>query len=235
MKIFYTLFKGLLLFGCIGMSQPSQAQTVSQRLEDIERHLRTDAANQNLERFDHNYVFNRHELDRVTDTYFKHVPYSESLVLAYFQLIDNQPFILAVYEEHEKPEPNSFGNVSLLGHTVFLRRIENGLPIVKSWTLMGNFRLSNLIRSTFEMVSKATPNGQLHNEMPTTFGQRLLFVAALNENGGRAGDLHGALSIIPPKESPVARLLLRLDSFCNALLEGKFGPSKDSDRIILSQ
>jgi hypothetical protein len=131
----------------------------------------------------------------------------------------------AVYEEHEKPEPNSFGNVSLLGHTVFLRRIENGLPIVKSWTLMGNFRLSNLIRSTFEMVSKATPNGQLHNQMPTTFGQRLLFVAALNENGGRAGDLHGALSIIPPKESPVARLLLRLDSFCNALLEGKFGPS----------
>lgn len=235
MKTFATLLRIFLLFVCFGMGKPSQAQSVGQRLEDIERHLRTDAANQNLERFDHNYVFNRNDLDRVTDTYFKHVPYAENLVLAYFQLIDNQPFILAVYEEHEKPEPNSFGNVPLLGHTVFLRRMENGLPVVKSWTLMGNFRLSNLIRSTYEMVSKATPNGQLHNRMPTTFGQRLLFVATLDENGGRAGELHGALSIIPPKESPVAQLLLRLDSFCNALLEGKFGPSKDSDRIILSQ
>lgn len=235
MKIFYTLFKGLLLFGCIGMSQPSKAQTVSQRLEDIERHLRTDASNQNLERFDHNYVFNRHELDRVTDTYFKHVPYHGSLVLSYFRMVENQPLIFAVYENYEKSGVDLFGGDSLLGHTVYLRLFEKERPIVKSWALKGDFVLFKLIQDTFDKVSNATPSGQSMNWGPTSHDQRLLFVAALHENGSRKGDLHGAMSIDPPQGSQVSSLLRRLDSFCNALLEGKFGPSKDSDRIILSQ
>ena len=145
------------------MSQPTKAQTVSQRLEDIERHLRTDAANQNLERFDHNYVFNRHDLDRVTDTYFKHVPYDGTLVLACFRIVENQPLIFAVYENYEKSGVDLFGGDSLLGHTVYLRLFEKERPIVKSWALKGDFVLFKLIQDTFDKVSNATPSGQTMN------------------------------------------------------------------------
>ncbi len=235
MKYFVAAMNLLLLIGVLGIAKTSKAQSVSQRLEDIERHLRTDAANQNLQRFDHNYVFNKKDLDRITDTYFKHVPYSEKLVLAYFQLIDNQPLIFAVYEDYENPEPNSFGNVPLLGHTVFLRQMDKGKPIVKAWKLKGNFVLFKLIQDTHDRVSKATPSGQSMNWGPTSHDQRHLFVATLHENGSRNGDLHGALSIDPPQGSQVSSLLRRLDSFCNSLLEGRQGPADVSDKIVLSK
>jgi hypothetical protein len=235
MKMLLLMQNFILICGLQSMSQPSQAQTVSQRLEDIERHLRTDASNQNLERFDHNYVFNRHELDRVTDTYFKHVPYDGALVLAYFRMVENQPLIFAVYENYEKSGVDLFGGDSLLGHTVYLRLFEKERPIVKSWVAKGDFVLFKLIQDTFDKVSNATPSGQSMNWGPTSHDQRLLFVAALHENGSRKGDLHGAMSIDPPQGSQVSSLLRRLDSFCNLLLEGRRGPADISDKIVLSK